>query len=459
LYKCAIILAAGEGKRMNSDTPKVLHKVCGKEMINHVIDNIRNCKIEDITVVIGKGAEKVRKGTESRNISYSVQEEQLGTGHAVMCAEDFLKGKSGTVAIFVGDGPLITEDTVNNLVNYHEDGNYKATILTSIMSNPAKYGRIIRNSSGEVEKIVEFKDCSKEEVKVKEINSGMYCFDIESLLNTLSKLNNNNNQGEYYLTDVIEILKKEGKKVGAIDVPVEEITAVNSKGELAVAEAIMRDRINNKHMENGVVIIDPKATYIEWNVKIGRDTVIYPGNVIQGNTLIEDCCTLYPNNRISNAIIENSVTIQSSVVLDSKIGENTTVGPFAYIRPDSVIGKDARIGDFVEIKKSTIGDGTKVSHLTYIGDAEVGEDCNFGCGTVVVNYDGKAKHKTIIGNNVFVGCNTNLISPVVVEKDSYIAAGSTITNKVPEGSLAIARAKQVNKENWVYKKFGKKSKE
>ncbi|MEG0772555.1 bifunctional UDP-N-acetylglucosamine diphosphorylase/glucosamine-1-phosphate N-acetyltransferase GlmU [Clostridium sp.] len=459
MYKCAIILAAGEGKRMNSDTPKVLHKVCGKEMINHVIDNIRNCKIEDITVVIGKGAEKVRKGTESRNISYSVQEEQLGTGHAVMCAEDFLKDKSGTVAIFVGDGPLITEDTVNSLVNYHEDGNYKATILTSIMNSPGKYGRIIRNSSGEVERIVEFKDCSEEEVKVKEINSGMYCFDIESLVNTLSKLNNNNNQGEYYLTDVIEILKKEGKKVGAVDVPVEEITAVNSKGELAVAEAIMRERINNKHMENGVVIIDPKTTYIEWNVKIGRDTVIYPGNVIQGNTVIEESCILYPNNRISNAIIESNVTIQNSVVLDSKIGENTTVGPFAYIRPDSVIGKDARIGDFVEIKKSTIGDGTKVSHLTYIGDAEVGENCNFGCGTVVVNYDGKAKHKTIIGNNVFVGCNTNLISPVVVEKDSYIAAGSTITNKVPEGSLAIARAKQVNKENWVYKKFGRKSKE
>jgi bifunctional UDP-N-acetylglucosamine pyrophosphorylase / glucosamine-1-phosphate N-acetyltransferase len=455
LYKCAIILAAGEGKRMNSDTPKVLHKVCGKEMINHVIDNIRNCKIEDICVVIGKGADKVKKDTESRKISYSVQEEQLGTGHAVMCAEEFLKGKSGSVAIFVGDGPLITEDTVNNLVSYHEEGKYSATILTSIMSNPAKYGRIIRSSYGEVEKIVEFKDCNEEEIKVKEVSSGMYCFDIENLLNTLSKLNNNNNQGEYYLTDVIEIMKKEGKKVGAIDVPVEEITAVNSKGELAVAEAIMRDRINNKHMENGVIMIDPKTTYIDWNVKIGRDTLIYPGNVLQGNTIIKDGCSLYPNNRICNAVIENNVTIQSSVILDSTIGENTTVGPFAYIRPDSIIGKDARIGDFVEIKKSTIGDGTKVSHLTYIGDAEVGRDCNFGCGTVVVNYDGKKKHKTVIEDNVFVGCNTNLISPVVVEKDSYIAAGSTITNKVPKGSLAIARARQVNKENWAYDRFKK----
>ncbi len=456
VYKCAIILAAGEGKRMNSDTPKVLHQVCGKEMINHVIDNIRSCNIEDVNVVIGKGAEKVRKGTESRNIYYSVQEEQLGTGHAVMCAEEFLKGKTGSVAIFVGDGPLITEGTVNNLVNYHEEGNYNATILTSIMAEPAKYGRIIRNSKGEVEKIVEFKDCTPSEIEVKEINSGMYCFDIEDLLNTLSKLNNNNNQGEYYLTDVIEILKKEGKKVGAVDVTVEEITAVNSKVELAAAESIMRERINKKHMENGAIIIDPKSTYIDWNVKIGKDTVIYPGNMLQGNTVIKDNCILYPNNRISNSVIENNVTVQNSVVLDSNVGENTTVGPFAYIRPDTNIGKNARIGDFVEIKKSTIGDGTKVSHLTYIGDAEVGRDCNFGCGTVIVNYDGRSKNKTVIEDNVFIGCNSNLISPVVVEKDTYIAAGSTITHRVPKGSLAIARAKQVNKENWVYEKYNKK---
>jgi len=457
LYKCAIILAAGEGKRMNSDTPKVLHKVCGKEMINHVIDNIRNCGIQDVNVVIGKGAEKVRKGTESRNISYSVQADQLGTGHAVMCAEEFLRGKKGSVSIFVGDGPLITEDTVNNLINYHEEGNYSATILTSIMEDPAKYGRIIRNSNGEVEKIVEFKDCNENEVKVKEINSGMYCFDIEALLNTLSKLNNNNNQGEYYLTDVIEILKNEGKKVGAVDVPVEEITAVNSKVELAAAEGIMRRRINEKHMENGVVLIDPNNTYIQWNVQIGRDTVIYPGNVLEENTIIKDNCTLYPSNRICNATIESGVTIQNSVVLHSVVGENTTVGPFAFIRPESVIGKDARIGDFVEIKKSTIGDGTKVSHLTYIGDAEVGEKCNFGCGTVIVNYDGKSKNKTVIGDNVFVGCNSNLVSPVEIESDTYIAAGSTITDKVPKGSLAIARAKQVIKENWVYDKYQKKS--
>jgi len=452
LYKCAIILAAGEGKRMKSNTPKVLHKVCGKEMINHVIDNIRKSGVEEVSVVIGKGADKVRKGTESRNIFYSVQEEQLGTGHAVMCAEEFLKGKKGSVSIFVGDGPLITQETVTKLTKYHEEQKCSATILTSIMSDPLKYGRIIRNSQGEVEKIVEFKDCNEEEVKVNEINSGMYCFDIDILLNTLGKLNNNNNQGEYYLTDVIEILKNEGKKVGAIAVDVEEITAVNSKVELSVANDIMRSRINRNHMDNGVIIMDPRSTYIECDVIIGQDTVVYPGNIIEGTTVVGENCVLYSNNRITNSIIGDDVTVENSVVLNSKIGNNTTVGPFAYIRPETTIGENARIGDFVEIKKSSIGDGTKVSHLTYIGDAEVGEKCNFGCGTVVVNYDGKAKYKTTIGNNVFIGCNTNLVSPVEVEDNTYIAAGSTITEKIPEGSLAIARARQINKENWVYDK-------
>ena len=452
MYKCAIILAAGEGKRMKSSTPKVLHKVCGKEMINHVIDNIRKGGINEVDVVVGKGAEKVVNVTEDRKGQYSVQNEQLGTGHAVMCAQEFLNGKKGTVSIFVGDGPLITEETVKRLTSYHESNGCSATVLTSIMENPLKYGRIIRDTKGEVEKIVEFKDCNDEEVKVKEINSGMYCFDIESLLNTLGKLNNNNNQGEYYLTDVIEILKNEGKKVGAVAVDVDEITAVNSKAELAVANNIMRKRINTRHMDNGVIIVDPKNTYIEGDVIIGEDTIIYPGNVIEGNTVIGNECVLYANNRITNGNIGNEVTIENSVIIDSSIGHNTTVGPFAYIRPETTIGDHARIGDFVEIKKSTIGNGTKVSHLTYIGDAEVGEKCNFGCGTVVVNYDGKKKYKTIIGDNVFIGCNTNLVSPVEVENDTYIAAGSTITEKVPKGSLAIARARQINKENWVYDK-------
>lgn len=456
MYKCALILAAGEGKRMKSKTPKVLHKVCGKEMVNHVIDTLRAAEIKDVDVIIGKGAEKVKEGTLDRNVIYSYQNEQLGTGHAVMCAEEFLREKTGIVSIFVGDGPLITVDTVKKLTEYHEMGQFKATILTSVIDDPAKYGRIIRNHQGEVEKIVEFKDCNNDEIKVNEINAGMYCFDIESLLNSLHKLNNDNAQGEYYLTDVIEILKKENQKVGAISVPFDEIQAVNSRVELSEAEKVMRKRINKKHMENGVTIIDPDSTYIGVDVQIGADSIIYPGNVLEGNTIIKEECILYPNSRICNSLIEENVTIQSSVILDSNIGKGTTVGPFAYIRPDSTIGEHVRIGDFVEIKKSTIGNNTKVSHLTYIGDAEIGSGCNFGCGTVVVNYNGKAKYKTIVGNNSFIGCNTNLISPVKVNDNTYIAAGSTITEEVPEGALAIARAKQVNKEGWVDKKGLKK---
>lgn len=452
MYNCAIILAAGEGKRMKSATSKVLHKVCGKEMVNIVIDVVKKAQIDDINLVVGTGLEKVKKATELQNIQYSIQEKQLGTGHAVICAKNFLKGKKGTVAIFTGDAPLIKDDTIKKLINFHNEGGYSAVILTSLVDNPYGYGRIIREENGNVSKIVEHKDCTGEELKVNEINSSMYCFDIESLVDSLDKIHNNNAQGEYYLTDVIEILKKSGKKIGALPIPFEETLGVNSREQLAEAARIMRKRVNKNHMENGVTLIDPCTTYIDLNVKIGNDTIIYPQNVIQGSTEIGKNCILYPGSRIEDSIIKEGTIVQSSVILESKIGENTTVGPFAYIRPESVIGNSVRIGDFVEVKKSTIADKTKVSHLTYIGDAEVGSRCNFGCGTVVVNYDGKRKNKTIIGDNSFIGCNTNLVSPVKVNDNTYIAAGSTITDEVPEGSLAIARARQVNKEGWIYKK-------
>lgn len=451
MYKCSLILAAGQGKRINSNLPKVLHKVCGKEMVNHVIDTLRKTNVDDINVIIGKGAELVKTNTESRVVTYSMQEEQLGTGHAVKCAVDFLKGKKGTVAVFCGDAPLIKEDTINRMFDEHLANKNSATILTSILDDATGYGRIIR-SGDEVLKIVEHKDCNEEELKVKEMNAGVYCFDIQSLLESLEKLSNSNAQGEYYLTDVIGILKEENHRVGAVITDYEETMGVNSRVQLSQVEAILRNRINTKHMEYGITIIDPSSTYIGADVQIGKDTIIYPGNVIEGNTIIGENCILYPNSRINNSVIENNVEIQSSVILQSRIGNNTTVGPFAYIRPESVIGNDVRVGDFVEIKKSTIGDNTKVSHLTYIGDAEVGENCNFGCGTVTVNYDGKNKNKTIIGNNSFIGCNTNLISPVTVEDNTYIAAGSTITNDVKEGELAVARAKQRNIKDWVIKR-------
>jgi len=451
MYKCAVILAAGQGKRIKSDLPKVLHKVCGKEMVNHVIDTMRKADIEDVNVVIGKGAELVKSNTESRNVSFAVQTEQLGTGHAVKCAIDFLKGKSGIVGVFAGDAPLIKAETIENLFNEHEKSGNKATLLSSLVEDPTGYGRIVRNGE-EVVKIVEHKDCNEEELKINEMNAAIYCFDIEALLASLDKLSNNNNQGEYYLTDVIGILKEQGEKVGAIIIDYEETIGVNSRVQLAEAEEILRNRINLMHMENGVTLIDPKSTYIGADVEILNDTIIYPNNNIEGNTKIGKGVIIYPNSRISNSIIGNEVEIQSSVILDSTIGEKTTVGPFAYIRPESIIGAKARIGDFVEIKKSTIGDNTKVSHLTYIGDAEVGENCNFGCGTVVVNYDGKKKNKTEIGNNSFIGCNTNLVSPVKIYDNTYIAAGSTITDDVHEGELAIARARQRNIPGWVEKK-------
>ncbi|MFW2491186.1 bifunctional UDP-N-acetylglucosamine diphosphorylase/glucosamine-1-phosphate N-acetyltransferase GlmU [Clostridium chromiireducens] len=456
MYKCALVLAAGQGKRIKSDLPKVLHKVCGKEMLKHVIDSIRNSGIDDIDVIVGKGAEIVKERTLDKNVVYSLQAEQLGTGHAVKCANEFLRDKKGVVAIFAGDTPLIKQSTIEKLFNDHIENKNAATILTSLVEDPTGYGRIVRDDNNQVLKIVEHKDCNEEELKINEMNTAIYCFNIELLVNALEKINNNNQQGEYYLTDVIEILKSQGNQVGAFVTEYEETIGVNSRVQLAEAEEILKDRINLKHMENGVTLIDPKTTYIGVDVVIGKDTIIYPNNIIEGNTEIGDNCLIYQNCRISDSTIGNGVEIQSSVVLDSNVGDNTTVGPFAYIRPESTIGRNARIGDFVEIKKSTIGDGTKVSHLTYIGDAEVGSECNFGCGTVVVNYDGKNKHKTIIGDHSFIGCNTNLVSPVKIHDNTYIAAGSTITSEVNEGDLAVARAKQRNIKGWVEKKGLKK---
>ncbi|WP_297436549.1 bifunctional UDP-N-acetylglucosamine diphosphorylase/glucosamine-1-phosphate N-acetyltransferase GlmU [uncultured Clostridium sp.] len=451
MNKCAIILAAGQGTRIKSKLPKVLHKACGKEMVNHVIDTMRAAELEEVNVIIGKGAELVKERTSSRKVSYSLQEEQLGTGHAVICTKDFLKGKSGVVAIFTGDAPLIKEDTVRNLINMHINEKNYATLLTSVIDNPTGYGRIIRGNES-VDRIVEHKDCSENELKVSEINAGMYCFDIESLLESLDKLSNDNVQGEYYLTDVIGILKSEGKKIGAMITNFEETIGVNSRAELSIVENILRKRINRKHLDNGVTLIDENSTYIGLDVEIGQDTIIYPNVILEGNTKIGEDCILYQNSRINNSVIGDRTTIESSVITQSTVGDDTAVGPFAYIRPDSNIGNHVKIGDFVEIKKSSIGNNTKVSHLTYIGDAQVGESCNFGCGTVVVNYDGVNKNKTIVGDNAFIGCNSNLVSPVEVADNSYIAAGSTITKKVSEGSLAIARARQTNIEGWVDRK-------
>lgn len=446
--KYALILAAGEGKRMKSSMSKVLHQVCGKEMVNHVIDVMRSAGFDEVNVIVGKGKEQVMEKTKSRNVTFSVQEEQLGTGHAVLCAKEFLTGKEGTIAIFTGDAPLIRRETVVELLRMHEEKGYSATLLTSVIDNPTCYGRVVREGE-DVARIVEQKDGTPEELAVKEINAGMYLFDVRELLIALGELKNENAQGEYYLTDVIGIMKAKGLTLGASITQFDETRGVNSREQLAEAEEIMRKRINRFHMENGVTLIDRERTYIGADVRIGMDTIIYPNNNLEGNTVIGSGCTLYPDSRIVDTVIGDRVTVTSSVVLESEVGNDTTIGPFAYVRPESQIGAHVKIGDFVEIKKSCIGDGTKISHLTYVGDAEVGKNVNFGCGTVTVNYDGTRKWKTTVGDNVFIGCNTNLIAPVTVNDGAYIAAGSTITDEVPKDSLAIARARQVVKEEWA----------
>jgi bifunctional UDP-N-acetylglucosamine pyrophosphorylase / glucosamine-1-phosphate N-acetyltransferase len=463
-----LILAAGEGKRMKSKLPKVLHKVCGRPMLFHVIEALKGSGIEDYVVVIGHEGEAVKKHL-GNDVKIAWQTQQLGTGHAVMCCRDFLNGKEGTVIVLAGDVPLINSNTVSNLLAYHAKNKYSATVLTAQVDIPGSFGRIIRNFSGDIEKIIEYKDASELEQKVTEVNSGTYCFDVKLLLAALDKITNKNSQGEYYLTDAIEILKKEGHKVGAYKTNYCELMelehnsflpqtipsvamGVNSKLQLHEANDVMKKRINMKHMVNGVTIIDPATVYIDADVTIGSDTIVYPGAIVEGNSTIGEDCIIGPGTRIVNSKIENGVQIETSHIYQSHVKEGAHIGPFAYLRPDSVIGSNVKIGDFVEIKKSTIGDGTKVSHLTYIGDAEIGENCNFGCGTVVVNYNGTSKFKTIVGDNSFVGCNTNLISPVEIGENAYIAAGSTITDNVPKGALAVARAKQVNKEGWVEKK-------
>ncbi|MCX7842314.1 MAG: bifunctional UDP-N-acetylglucosamine diphosphorylase/glucosamine-1-phosphate N-acetyltransferase GlmU [Clostridia bacterium] len=448
----AVILAAGEGKRMKSKTSKVVHKACGKPLIQWVYNAVEEAGIKQAVLVVGHKAEQVIECMGDK-VRYVTQEKQLGTGHAVMQAEEYLKDMEGIVVVLCGDTPLITGETLSRTIKLHKESNNSATVITAILKDPSGYGRIIRDEEGNVEKIVEQRDASDEEKAICEINSGIYCFNVKELLDSLKELKNDNDQGEYYLTDTLEILIKKGLKVGAVIADNEsEIMGINDRVQLSLASELLRMRVLNRCMQEGVTIIDPKATYIDAGVRIGTDTIIYPGAIIEGDTEIGEECIIGPNTRITDSKIGNCVEIQNSVIVESTVGDDSKIGPFAYLRPGSSLGRKVKVGDFVEIKKSVIGDKTKIPHLSYVGDAEVGRNVNLGCGTVVVNYDGKKKHKTIIGDNAFVGCNSNLVSPVVINNNSYIAAGSTITEEVPENSLAIARSRQIIKEDWVNKK-------
>ncbi|WP_102029469.1 bifunctional UDP-N-acetylglucosamine diphosphorylase/glucosamine-1-phosphate N-acetyltransferase GlmU [Salirhabdus sp. Marseille-P4669] len=454
----AIVLAAGQGTRMKSSLYKVLHPVVGKPMVEHVVDQLNHLKLSELITIVGFGAEKVKEQLGDVT-KFVTQEKQLGTGHAVMQAEPLIGSAEGTTIVVCGDTPLLTKETMEALINQHEAEDAKVTILTAKLDDATGYGRIVRNTTNGVEKIVEHKDASEKERNIKEINTGTYCFDNQALFEALQHVTNDNAQGEYYLPDVIEILKDKGEKITAYQTEdYEETIGVNDRVALAKAEKLMRTRINHGHMKNGVTLIDPDHTYIGMDVTIEPDVTIYPGCTIDGNTVIKENATIGPNSEIKNCEIGSGTVLKQSVAHDSKIGENVQIGPFAHIRPLSEIGNNVRIGNFVEVKKSVFEDGSKASHLSYIGDAEVGKKVNIGCGTITVNYDGENKFKTIIEDDAFIGCNSNLIAPVTIKKGAYVAAGSTITKDVPENALSIARSRQTNKEGYVEKIKNRKNK-
>lgn len=412
-YVMTLIMAAGKGTRMKTNKSKLVHKIYDKELVKRVADLAKKIGSDEIVAVVGHLRQQVQE-VLGDNVKYAIQEELLGTGHAVMQAKEYLKGKKGKVVILYGDVPIIRKETLENLISKSIKNKEYATLLTAIYENPTGYGRIVRDEGGNIKAIVEEKDADPLQKCIKEINSGIYCFDIEELVNSLDYIKPNNAQGEYYLTDVIKIMNDKGLKTGAVIVEDNtEILGVNDRAQLELLTRVFRMRINAEHMKNGVTIEDANSTYIYDDVEIGVDTVIHP-----------------------------NTTIKSGV----KIGENCELGPNAYIRENCELGNNVKIGNFVEIKKTKIGDNTKVPHLIYLGDCEIGKNGNIGCGTITCNYDGKNKHKTIIGDNAFIGSNVNLVAPVNIGDNVLIAAGSTITEDVPSNHMGIARERQTNKE-------------
>lgn len=445
----AVVLAAGQGTRMKSKLYKVLHPVCGKPMVEHVVDQISTLNVDKVVTIVGHGAEKVQEHLAGKS-EFVKQEEQLGTAHAVLQAKPELAGKDGVTLVVCGDTPLIEASTMEALLKYHHEKRAKATILTTVIEDPTGYGRIIRDDLGIVEKIVEHKDATEKEQRISEINTGTYCFDNKALFEALENVSNDNVQGEYYLPDVIKILKDLDEVVAAYRMEsFEESLGVNDRIALAEASKLMQRRINDNHMRNGVTLVNPENTYIDIDVKIGQDTVIEPGVMLRGNTVIGDDCVISSGSEIANSVIGERVHVRNSSIFESKVGDDVQIGPYAHLRPESDIHNHVKIGNYVETKKAIVGEGTKLPHFIYMGDAEIGKNVNVGCGSIAVNYDGKNKAKTIIGDDVFVGCNSNLIAPVKVGNRAFIAAGSTITKDVPEDALGIARAKQENKMDYA----------
>ncbi|TLQ41669.1 bifunctional UDP-N-acetylglucosamine diphosphorylase/glucosamine-1-phosphate N-acetyltransferase GlmU [Ruoffia tabacinasalis] len=450
--RLAVVLAAGKGTRMKSELYKVLHTINGISMVEHVLRAVQQSNVERIVTIVGHGAETVRDVLADQS-EFALQEEQLGTGHAVLQAKDLLKDEEGSTLVICGDTPLFSAETLNQLFEFHEESNAKGTILTAIAEDPAGYGRVVRQSDKEVSRIVEQKDANEEEQAITEINTGTYVFNNKALFEALDKVGNENAQGEYYLPDVISIMKEAGDTVKAFTMDnFDEAIGVNDRIALAEATRLMTKRINEKHMRNGVTFVNPTATYIEADVEIGQDTLIESGVSLKGNTKIGSHSTIGSNSEIISSNIADHVEIRQSVLEFANVEENVTVGPFAHLRAKSVLREGTHIGNFVEVKNSVVGKNSKAGHLTYIGDADIGTDVNVGCGTVFVNYDGKNKFRSTIGNDAFIGSGSNIVAPVTVGDRAIIAAGSTVNSDVPEEALAIARARQENKDKY-WKRF------
>ncbi|MCD6449386.1 MAG: bifunctional UDP-N-acetylglucosamine diphosphorylase/glucosamine-1-phosphate N-acetyltransferase GlmU [Thermotogaceae bacterium] len=445
-----LVLAAGLGKRMKSKYPKVVHKIMGKEMINWVIDTASKIGSE-IGVVAGHKADVVKKVIPS-HVKVYIQKEQLGTAHAVMSAKEFIDPEQDLLILY-GDVPFIKEETLKNMWKVHKNTDADVTILTAVMNDPAGYGRIIRDETGKFIKIIEEKDLTEEQKKIKEANMGFYIFKGEKLLEVLPKIKNDNAQKEYYLTDAPALLDK--VSTYAIE-DVFEVSGINTRKQLIELEKEMRMRIIEKLLDEGVTIIDPETTYIQPMVKIGKDTIIHPMTFIEGNTVIGEDCEIGPMTRIKDSTIGNRVKILRSEVYGATIEDDVSVGPFSRLREGAVLKKKVRVGNYVEVKKSTLEENVAAQHLSYIGDTFVGKNTNIGAGTITCNYDGEKKNPTFIEENVFIGSNTALVAPVRIGKDALIGAGSVITKDVPPGALALGRARQVNKKEWVYKRRKKK---
>lgn len=453
----AVILAAGKGTRMKSSLPKVLHRAAGRTMLEQVIHQVRAAGVLDCVVVVGHGADEVRAALPAdENLRFALQMPQLGTGHCVQMAMPQLKDDCEAVMIVCGDTPLLTKATLAALCSKFAETGADGIILTAKLANPTGYGRIIRDASGNVCAIVEEKDATPAQKAVDEINTGAYVFRHQALKAALAGLTNNNAQQEYYLTDVIRLVNAAGGRIDTLTTAdYIETTGVNDRVQLATAAAELYRRKAQELMLVGVTIIDPANTYIDSTVTVGQDSVIYPGVQLRGNTHIGAGCTVDSDTIITDSTVGNACTLIKCVLNQATVGNGANIGPFAYLRPGACLADNVKVGDFAEIKNANIGAGSKIPHLSYIGDADVGSGVNIGCGTITCNYDGVNKHRTTIGNDVFIGSNTNLVAPVSVGDGAFVAAGSTITKAVSQNALAVERARQTEIAGWAATKSPK----